>query len=445
MPSAAQAVLASWSFPPWITALNLLTVLLYLRGWIALHRLIPSRFTTGRLLSFIGGIAIVQVALASPIDAFDPFLLTDHMFQHMLLMMIVPPLVLLGDPVMPLLHGLPRWAARHLFGPLLRWRPLVLIGRLLTYPPVALLLLSLAMIGWHLTAPYELALRSPGWHEVEHTSFLVSSLIFWWPVVQPWPSRARWNSWMLPVYLLLADFVNSALSAFLAFSDRVFYPSYLLVPRLGGISAQNDQVAAGAIMWVIGSFAFLIPAAAITVRLLSPPVPRIQCEARPSKPESRTLSAVLASMALILPLVAIGHGLLAPDKIDIDGDIVRAQGVSGPFHISVFTAPDPVRGDDFEVAVLVQDQNTNSTILDADVDIAVQRADSASPTPKITRATREEAQNKLLEAASVDLPSPGTSELRVSVHRGSDTGSIECKLNFGLPADAHDADKTTSH
>src|SRR5271169_1142346 len=101
MPSAAQAVLASWSFPPWITALNLLTVLLYLRGWIALHCQIPSRFAIGRLLSFIGGIATLQVALASPIDAFDPFLLTDHMFQHMLLMMIVPPLVLMGDPVMP--------------------------------------------------------------------------------------------------------------------------------------------------------------------------------------------------------------------------------------------------------------------------------------------------------------------------------------------------------
>ena len=342
MPSVARAVLASWSLPPWITAINLLTALLYLRGWLALHRSLPSRFTIARLAAFVCGIGILQIALASPIDTFDPFLLTDHMLQHMLLMMIVPPLLLLGDPVMPLLHGLPRWATRFVFGPLLRSRPIVLFGRSLTYPPIALLLISLAMIGWHLSAPYELALRSPGWHRVEHASFLISSLIFWWPVVQPWPSRPRWNSWMLPVYLLFADFVNSAVSAFLAFSDRVYYGSYLLMPRLGGITAQNDQVAAGAIMWVIGSFAFLIPAAAIIVRLLSPMQPRIWRQPRAELPELRIGPRLLLALAFILPVAAIVYGLVAPGKIDIDGDVARAQATSGPFHISLFTEPDPV-------------------------------------------------------------------------------------------------------
>ncbi len=428
MPSVAPAVLSSWAFPTWITAANLLTAMLYLRGWRSLRRVMPGRFTPARLALFLSGLAILQIALASPIDAFDPFLLFDHMLQHMLLMMIVPPLLLAGDPVMPLLHGLPRWATRFAFGPILRSRPIALVGRALTYPPVALLLISLAMIGWHLTAPYELALRSPRWHEVEHASFLISSLIFWWPVVQPWPSRARWNSWMLPVYLLLADFVNSALSAFLAFSERVFYPSYLLVPRLGGISAQNDQVAAGALMWVIGSFAFLIPAAAITARLLSPARPKQERALRPAPPESRAASIALAALALLLPLAAIGYGLLAPDKIDIDGAIVRMQGVSGPFHISVFTAPDPVSVGDFDVAVLVQDRNTDEAILDADVEIAAPPATAGGP-DAATRATRDAAQNKLLEAAALDLESPGAWNLRVSVQRGTDQGSLTGKVD----------------
>jgi cytochrome c oxidase assembly factor CtaG len=436
MPSVAEAVLTSWSFPPWITALNLLTVLLYIRGWSALHRAMPGRFTVYRLMSLVSGIATLQIALASPIDAFDPFLLTDHMLQHMLLMMIVPPLVLLGDPVIPLLQGLPRWATRNVVGPVLRSRAFAALTRLLTYPPVSLLVVSAAMIGWHLPVPYELALRSPGWHEVEHASFLMSSLIFWWPVVQPWPGRPRWNTWMLPVYLLLADFVNSALSAFLAFSDRVFYPSYLLVPRLGGISAQNDQVAAGAMMWVVGSFAFLIPAAAITVRLLSPARPRVERPLRPALPESRMLSHMLMVLAVVLPLAAIGYGLIAPEKIDIDGDVVRMQGVSGPFHISVITAPDPVPSGEFEVAVLIQDQDTSATILDGDVEITVQSPEGQNVNPTATRATRERAANHLLEAAWMRLPSAGTWELTIAVRRGDDHGSIAGKLEVARSAEA---------
>jgi putative membrane protein len=424
MPSVAQAVLTSWSFPPWITALNLLTALLYLRGWIALHRALPGRFTAYRLAGFLGGLAILEVALASPIDAFDPFLLTDHMLQHMLLMMIVPPLLLLGDPVIPVLQGLPRRAAQNVVGPFLRSQAIRAAGGLLTYPPVSLFLISIAMIGWHLPGPYELALRSPGWHELEHAFFLIASLIFWWPVVQPWPSRPRWNPWMLPVYLLLADFVNSALSAFLAFSDRIFYPSYLAVPRLAGLSAQNDQVAAGAIMWVIGSFAFLIPAAAVTVRLLSPARPRAERELRPAPPGSRALSRALLALAVVLPFAAIGYGLSAPDRIDIDGDVVRLQGVSGPFHISVFTAPDPIASGDLEVAVLVQDPETSAVVLDAAVEVAVQPPGVPNQSPNTALATREQAANHLLYAASIDLANGGSSELKVSVRRGEDRGAI---------------------
>ena len=429
MPSVVQAVLASWSFPPWVTSLNLLSALLYFRGWYSLHRTLPSRFTAARLVSFVAGIAILQTALASPIDAFDPFLLTNHMLQHMLLMMIVPPLLLLGDPVMPLLHGLPRWLARRAAGPILRWRPIVLLGRVLTYPPFALLLVSLAMVGWHLPAPYELALRSPGWHEVEHATFLVASLVFWWPVVQPWPSRARWNSWLLPVYLLLADFVNSVVSAFLVFSDRVYYPSYLLVPRLGGISAQNDQVAAGMVMWVIGSVAFLIPAAAIVVHLLSPEPPRARQADRAHLLELPAISSVLLALALLVPAAAACYGFFAPEKIDVDGDIVRAQEVSGPFRISVFTAPDPVEAGDFEVAVLVQDARNSSVILDGDVELNVELSGKSVANPEFVRATREQAQNKILQAASLDLPNAGETVLHVAVRRGSDRGQITCLLH----------------
>lgn len=431
MPSAIQAALASWSFPPFVTALNLLAALLYIRGWSELRRVMPGRFTTWRLACFLSGIATLEIALASPIDTFDPFLLTDHMLQHMFLMVIVPPLILLGDPLIPLLRGLPRWIARNVLGPFLSWPVLGRLGALLTDPPVALLLLSLAMLGWHLPSTYELALRSPGWHEVEHACFLVASLLFWWPVIQPWPSRPHWPAWTMPVYLLLGDFVNSVLSAFLAFSERVLYPSYLTVPRLGGISAQNDQIAAGAVMWVIGSFAFLIPAAIITVKLLSSPPPAVESRRRPAPISSRLRRAVLPALMLLLSLAAIGYAWLAPDTIDIDGDVVRLHGVSGPFDVSVFGEPGSLPAGPADMAVLVQDRISGSVILDADVDLAVQ---PASGNPTVVRATRQQSTNKLLEAATVDLPASGPWSLRVSVQRGSGQGALATTLDVIAPA-----------
>jgi putative membrane protein len=403
-----------------------------MRGWSELRRVMPSRFTPSRLACFLSGIAALEIALASPIDTFDPFLLTDHMIQHMFLMVIVPPLVLLGDPLIPLLRGLPRSIARDVLGPFLSWPSLGRLGVLLIDPPVALLLLSLAMVGWHLPAAYELALRSPGWHEVEHACFLVASLLFWWPVIQPWPSRPHWPAWAMPVYLLLGDFVNSVISAFLAFSERVLYPSYLAVPRLGGISAQNDQVAAGAVMWAIGSFAFLIPAAIITAKLLSPKPSAAESRRGPARTSSRLGRSFLPALMLTLPLSALADAWLAPDRVDLDGDVVRLQGASGPFQVSVFGEPGSLAAGPTDLAVLVQDRNSGGVILGADIDLAVQSAGGRPTT--IVRATRAESTNKLVEAATVDVPAAGPWNLRVFVRQGSSQGALATTLDVAPPA-----------
>ena len=138
----------------------------------------------------------------------------------------MPPLILLGDPAIPLLHGLPLWASRDVLGPILVGRRLQRFGRRLTNPAAAGSLMALAMLGWHIPAAYEFALRSPGWHEVEHACFLV---VFAFVLVARGSTVAQPSAVAAmddAVYLLLADFVNSALSAFLTFSDRVFYPWY---------------------------------------------------------------------------------------------------------------------------------------------------------------------------------------------------------------------------
>src|SRR5262249_32900348 len=155
------------------------------------------------------------------------------------------------------------------FAPLLSSPPLRRLCGWLTHPLTALPLFLAATWLWHVPPVYDLALRSSGWHYVQHLCFLGTALLFWYPVIRPFPSRPRWSPWILIPYLHLADLSNTALSALLTFSDRVLYTYYTEVPRLWGLSALEDQSAAGLLMWVPGSVAFLLPLVGIGVRLLS--------------------------------------------------------------------------------------------------------------------------------------------------------------------------------
>jgi putative membrane protein len=121
------------------------------------------------------------------------------------------------------------------------------------------------VIGWHVPTLFQLGMRSEGWHRVEHANFFAAGLLFWWPVVKPWPSLARWPQWSIPLYLFLATLPCDALSAFLTFCNRMIYPHYL-----SAHSPLGDQERAGALMWVWVTFAYLVPATVVTIQMLSP-------------------------------------------------------------------------------------------------------------------------------------------------------------------------------
>ena len=248
-----------------------LAAFLYLRGWLHLRSPSVNIIPAWRAGGFLLGLFLIWVAVGSPLAAFDEELLTVHMVQHLLLITIAPPLILVGAPLMPFLHGLPRPFVQSFLGPLFRWPPVQRVGRVLSHPAFCWLAAAAALVGWHVPAAFTVALQSETWHAVEHTCFLGSGFLFWWPVVQPWPGVLTRPRWSILLYLFLATLPCDILSAFLAFCDRVVYPIYLSTPRRFSISVLQDQQCAGALMWTCVTLVYLVAAAILSTRLLAAP------------------------------------------------------------------------------------------------------------------------------------------------------------------------------
>ncbi len=268
-PALADILAHGWSLPPFATAALLISALLYVRGWRRARLTRPRELPTWRAACFLGGLAWLWIAIASPIDALDDLLLSAHMTQHLILMSVAPPLIILGAPVVPLLRGLPRWSIRGFFGPIFASRIMHAVRRFLRHPAVGWLGMNVSYLAWHVPAAYELTLHSEWVHDCEHACFFFTSILFWSRVIEPWPGRALWSRWAMVPYLITADIVNTALSASFAFSGHVWYSTYASAPRVCRLSPIGDQVTAGLLMWVLGSLIFWIPAIGIPFNLLS--------------------------------------------------------------------------------------------------------------------------------------------------------------------------------
>jgi cytochrome c oxidase assembly factor CtaG len=268
MPPEYQAIFEQWSPPLFLTTAILLSAIVYTCGWFAIRKTRSFLFPTWRLAAFLLGLATIWLSIASPLDGFADALLSAHMVEHLLLMSFVPPLLLLGYPVVPLLRGLPHGVIIHLIAPLIRSKLLRSLGHFLTTPLVAWLAMNLIFLGWHVPAAYDFALEHEHWHDFEHICFLGSAILFWWPIIQPWPSRAQHGGWFMLLYLVSADIVNTVLSAFLAFCDRPVYSYYLRQTNSFNISPMSDQIVGAVTMWVVGSLVFLVPVVMIAMNLL---------------------------------------------------------------------------------------------------------------------------------------------------------------------------------
>jgi putative copper resistance protein D len=241
-PPTLGRVLGHWSSDPVTVALLCAAAALYLYG--ARRR---GAWPAWRTASFLTGLATLALALISGLDLYADYLLSIHMIQHMLLILVAPPLLLWGAPVR-LALGACRGRSRRRLARLLASRPL----SILTAPAFGLAVFALVMLGTHLTGLFEASLRDAAIHDAEHAAFFMAGLVFLAPLIaaDPLPHApgplARF-SWMMGGMVVMA--IPGAL---LSFARTVWYPFYLDASHSVGYSALNDQYNAGAIMWVGG-------------------------------------------------------------------------------------------------------------------------------------------------------------------------------------------------
>ena len=204
----------------------------------------PAAVGPRQLWYFLGGIVVLFVALQSPIDTYADNAFWVHMIQHLLLILAVPPLLLLGTPA-------------AFIAPLAKRPALLAVMRVLVNPGVAWLVSTGAFLVWHIPSLYNAAVIDAKIHAAEHLSFLLTAILFWWPVFSPSPLLPRLSRANQVMYLALSCQPNVVLGAVLVFAPHAFYGVYAGALRLGSITPLMDQQIGGAIMWVPGNMVFL--------------------------------------------------------------------------------------------------------------------------------------------------------------------------------------------
>jgi len=204
----------------------------------------PTRL---RKASYLGAVALIFLALNGPLHTLsDEYLFSAHMVQHMLLMIIVPPFLILG---------LPPWLIRRALA-----KPGVKrVARVLTNPFLAYTLYNLVFIGWHFPAAYNLALSNHAWHITQHLMFISVAVMMWWPVIRPVEELdVIPDGPLLMMYVFAFGVPSTVVAAFITLSDTVIYPWYGLAARITVLSPQDDQRLGGLIMWVPGMLLFWV-------------------------------------------------------------------------------------------------------------------------------------------------------------------------------------------
>ena len=269
MDPTLSVLLLSWAWRPEIILTLGLAAALHLLGrWRLNRRGSPRTVSTWRTASYLGGLTVLWVALMSPIDVLSGQFFYMHMIQHLLLVMIAPPLLWIADPMPVAMWGLPaplrlevgRWLrADALFRRVLRT---------LTTPGLSWLYFVAALVGWHEPVAYNAALQHELVHDLEHLSFFGTAMLLWWHIIAAAPHiHKRMRIGMRIGYAVAVVPVNMLTGVAISFATEPLY-NYGGVPRLGSLTVLQDQMLGGVIMWIPGSMMYLVAALVLVARLV---------------------------------------------------------------------------------------------------------------------------------------------------------------------------------
>jgi cytochrome c oxidase assembly factor CtaG len=247
----------------------------YGAGIMKMNRVSPARWR--RAAAFAAGWLTLVVALLSPLHAAGEALLSAHMVQHMLLILVAAPLLVASRPLVPSLWAVPPRVRRRSA----RWAETAQpVWRALTIPAVAFALHNAALFFWHLPGPYNRAVSSETVHAIQHLCFFGTAILFWWGVAYRFGSRQAGSAL---VYVALTSVITGTIGMVLTFAPRPLYSPYS-ASDVPGFSPLEDQQLAGLIMWIPGGLGYLFAALALAARWL------VQSDRRASRRESAAAS-----------------------------------------------------------------------------------------------------------------------------------------------------------
>jgi cytochrome c oxidase assembly factor CtaG len=283
-PGEPATAVFSWTFQPWVVVLLCLAFGLYVAGYYRLcrrnrparaHRR-GSRTRTKQLCAFSFGLLALAAALISPLDALSASLFSAHMLQHELLMIVAAPLLVLGRPLGTWIWAFPP-ASRRTLGQAFHARGVRRCWRWLSAPLIAWILHAIALWAWHAPSLFQAALENAPLHVLQHFTFLLSALLFWWATLEGANARAGAGHAMLSLFTTMIH--TAALGALLTLAPGLWYPDYLEPTSALGFDPLHDQQLGGLIMWVPGGLAYLVGGLVVAsrwlIRRVDAPLPKV--------------------------------------------------------------------------------------------------------------------------------------------------------------------------
>jgi putative membrane protein len=262
IPQSPHDLWRAWEFDPGVVIALSASALLY---GVGLYRLWRSGgkgrgIRAWEALSFAGGWLALVVALVSPLHPWGRALFAAHMTQHELLMLVAAPLLVLGRPVVAFLWAIPSsWSAalgRWSNGS--AWRA---VWGFFSSAMIAWLLHALILWMWHIPALFDATIDNDWVHAAQHTSFLLSAMLFWWAIMHKGQRPMGYG--LAVLYLFTTALHSGLLGVLLTFARRLWYPVYQQTTQSWGLSPLQDQQLGGLVMWIPAGVVYIVAGLAL--------------------------------------------------------------------------------------------------------------------------------------------------------------------------------------